>query len=1232
MSFLIAGIGASAGGLEAVTELLRGLPKSTGIAYIVVQHLDPHHESQLSEILATKTALPVSAALAGELVQADHVYVIPPGATLTVQDGHIDLKPRSNGRSFPVDLLFRSLADTYADRAIGIVLSGSDADGSLGIREIKHVGGYTFAQRPETTRFATMPSHAIDTGCVDLVMRPSEITDELVRLGRRFKADPARESRSSVELIAGAEGEEALLRHLFRRLRAAHGVDFTHYKRTTIRRRIERRMTLRRVESLEDYAALIDSDPGELAALYQDFLIRVTEFFRDTDLFQALSRYVFPVVCEGRSESDPIRIWVPGCATGEEAYSVAIAALEYVHQSKGSCGIQIFGTDVSEAALRVARAGVYAPNLVQEISEDRLQRYFTQDEGGYRIAREVRDLCLFAHQDLTRDPPFSKVDLISCRNLLIYLDDVIQRRILRTFHFALRPHGMLFLGRAESVGQSELFEPVDKQSRLFQRTPNTGGGSLVQGTRTSEPRPFEPAMYDVLMNGDGDSLLREADRLLLARFSPAALLVNQSLTVLQFRGPTGAYLQPAGGPPSLDLRRVVRPELLVDILPAIEEARSSHSASRRGVPTSDGREISMEVVPLVGSTGAPSFLILFDDRLHAAPAGHVSVASAVTLPESEKDRRLAQLEREVEGLRNYMRAATEEHGAVQEELRSAHEEVLSANEEYQSANEELESSKEELQSTNEELMSTIEELRTRNQELAVLNAELVSARNSSDRARAYADIIIETVRQPLVVLDAEQRILRINPAFLENMELAREDAEGKFLHEIDAGRWNIPALREKLNELRTRAEPLEDMEVTVDLARRQRRVLSLSARTIPGDAERAQLFLLAFEDVTIRANVAAGLHADSERKDEFLATLGHELRHPLTPITHSTFLLRQRTSDPASLELLEAIEAQTKRLTRFVNELLDVARIGRGLIEIRRSRVDLVVVVRESVRALAPLIEERQHVLSLVLPSSPIYVNGDSDRLDQVITNLVENAAKYTDPGGKITVSLERGGKNAVLSVRDSGIGIATENLELIFAPYTQSRGVLADPRSGLGLGLGVARRIVELHRGSIRATSGGPAKGSEFVASIPALDADEGHDAKSESIATAHPQVRTRKILVVDDHDSIRVSLTRLFKSWGHEVAVAEDGPSALERARSFKPEYAMIDITLPGMSGIDVAQRLRETFSPAQLFLIALTGRGGAEMRANCLAAGFDTFMVKPGDIAELRELLSRDYAQRA
>ena len=1231
MALTIAGIGASAGGLEAISELLGALPPATGMAYIVVQHLDPRHESLLAEILAKKTAIPVSVALSGESVQPDHVYVIPPDVTLTVLGGRIDLSPRPSTpeRSMPVDALFRSLAEGSGDHAIAVVLSGGDSDGSSGVQAVRRAGGITLAQSPETARFPNMPLHAIETGCIDLVLRPTEIAHELVRLGQRLSAAAIAGLTNGVD--RGTDVDEASLRHIFHRLRAVHGVDFTHYKRTTMRRRLERRMVLRRVDGPDEYCRLIDDDPGELAALYQDFLIRVTGFFRDPDSFDALRRYVFPVVCEGLSGKRSLRLWVPGCASGEEVYSVAIALLEYFGESVPSARIQIFGTDVSETALQHARAGMYSASAVHDVSSERLQRFFTMQNGEYRVTKNVRDLCLFARQDVTHDPPFSRLDLISCRNLLIYLDGVAQQRVLRTFHYALRPEGMLIFGPAESIGpSSDLFEQVDKRFRVYRRLPAHHGGSSMPLIHSSDSFAPTSGNKDTALDVDPESLLREADRLLLARFAPASLLVNPAFTIRQFRGDIGPYLEPAGGAPSFDLRRVVRPELLVHITPAIQEASSTGAPSHHDVRMKDGRAIRIEIIPLKGSPNARAFLILFDDGARPPPSAEAPAAAAAALSESDKDRRLVELERDIAGLRAYLRAAIEEHGAVQEEIKAAHEEVLSANEEFQSTNEELETSKEELQSTNEELTTTIDELRHRNQELAALNAELNESRRATERARSYADIIIDTVRQPLAVLNSAQRILRVNSAFSLDLEVPREKAEGLLLHEIDDGRWNIPELRQRLRDVVSGAHTMEDHEVTIDLARSGRRVMSLNARKLPGGAERGELLLLAFNDVTVRADITAGLVATNERKDEFLAMLGHELRHPLTPITHAIYLLRLGNPEPAIAELLDTIDTQTQTLLRFVNDLLDVARIGRGLIEVRRDAVDLASVIREATRVVEPLIETRQLTLSVKLPADPVFVNGDSGRLEQVITNLLENAAKFTEPGGQITVTLEQRDGGVLLRVRDTGIGIARENLERVFEPFTQASASLTGG-SGLGLGLSVARRVIELHGGQIEATSDGLTTGSEFVVRLPLLVPHEAGDVQPAGQMRSLPApiaLPHRKVLIVDDHDEVRKSLARVVRTLGHEAALAQDGPSALVLADSFQPDCAIVDLSLPGMTGIELGRCLRKVFPRERLTMIALTGFTSTDIREGCLAAGFDEHLVKPGDIDRLAQLLGGDH----
>jgi two-component system CheB/CheR fusion protein len=1232
MSFRVTGIGASAGGLEAVSELLGALPAGTAMACVVVQHLDPRHDSLLPEILAKKATVPVTLVLDGEAVQPHHVYVIPPNTTLTVAAGRFHLTERpAFDHHLPVDALFRSLATEYADDAIGVVLSGGDSDGSLGLQAIKHAGGIVFAQRPDSARFPNMPRHAIETGCVDWILSPAEIGRELARLsGQPSLRGVAPQSPLTTLPDVSTDGDEALLKRIFRRLREAHGLDFIHYKRSTLRRRLQRRMTLRGIESLDEYATLIESDPVELASLHQDFLVRVTEFFRDPDSSEALRQHVFPALRDRRSSRQPIRIWVPGCATGEEVYSVVIELLEFMGDRLSSSEVQVFGSDVSEAALERARAGVYHSNITRDVSHERLQRFFEGVGDGYRIGKEIRDLCIFARQDVTRDPPFSRLDLVSCRNLLIYLDEVAQRRVFQALHFALHPNGMLLVGPAETVGQaSELFEQMDKRFRIYRRRPGSGVGTTGRHGGPSHDAALErPA--DLPRALEADSLPREADRWLLARFAPASLLVDEALNIQQFRGRTGPFLEPAGGPPSLDLRRVVRPELLVELLPAIRQARETgFSVRREGLHPDGTSDVSIEVVPLAGHSRAQWLLILLDDGSHPPRERRSEALPDSTVPDSEKDRRLDQLQHEIAAMRDYLRAAMEEHGAIQEELKSAHEEMLSANEEYQSTNEELETAKEELESTNEELTTTIDELRSRNRDLGILNVETEHARLGSARALAYADAIIATVRSPLAVIDGEGRIKRVNAAFITDLDVRRERVEGVLIDDAVGNLGQIPGLRQKLHDVIRDGTPMEDWEVTLDLPAHGRRVVTLNARRIPGDQERGHLVLIAIDDVTERVTAAEDLLVNSRRKDDFLAMLAHELRHPLTPITHAIHLLRATEVDPATAASYEVIETQTRRLAKFVDELVDIVRVDRGLLEITRERLNLVEVAGQAAASVRPLVELRRHTLTCAFPDQPILVDGDPHRLNQVISNLLENAAKYTERGGDITLTLERHGDEAVLRVRDNGVGIASSDLQRIFEPFTQADHSLARIGGGLGLGLSVVRRVLGLLGGRIEARSAGLGTGSEFTVWLPTVRASDAPswEAPPSTNESSPAAARARKVLIVDDREEVTKSLTRLLGAFGHEVAIAGNAASAITEAKAFQPDCAIVDIGLPGVSGYALAGLLREALPATRPLLIAYTGDGRAGVQDKCRAAGFDACLIKPGDPAVLKELLQTE-----
>lgn len=670
MAFPIVALGASAGGLEALFEVLSALPTKADIAYVVVQHLDREHKSLLAELLAKKTSMPVLQIENGLEVLPGHVYVIPPNASLTLVDEPFRLAPRDNAAipHHPVDIFFNSLSEARADAAIGVVLSGGDSDGAIGVQTIKHGGGITFAQEPASTRFPGMPQHAIDTGCVDYVLRPVEIAWEIARLAGHpyLRPNPvASEAHRATEALL-PRIEEDTFRKVLRRLRTAHGVDFNHYKRNTLQRRLARRMALRRVELLGAYIAILEEDPTEAAALYQDFLIRVTGFFRDPESFDALRTRIFPSICEGRSPKEPIRVWVPGCASGEEVYSIAIALAEYLGGRINAARIQIFGTDVSEAAIEQARAGVYLENIAEEVSSERLARFFVKENGHCHISKSVRDLCVFARHDVTRDPPFSRLDLVSCRNLLIYLDATAQRRVMQMFHYSLRPHGFLMLGPSESIGTAtDIFELVEKQYRVYTRKAagaRTGLELAQRDGRIQDPSRV-PASNELSVFSEFDSLQREADRFLLVRYAPASLLVDEALSILQFRGETSRYLEHASGAASLNLNRVARPQLLIEISPAIQEARDSGLAARReGLRVDDLSDVTVEVIPFKASNDERCYLILLDENLRGPSIRRAPPSTPSALPESEKDRRLAQLEREIASTRDYLQATIEKAG------------------------------------------------------------------------------------------------------------------------------------------------------------------------------------------------------------------------------------------------------------------------------------------------------------------------------------------------------------------------------------------------------------------------------------------------------------------------------------------------------------------------------------------------------------------------------------------
>jgi two-component system CheB/CheR fusion protein len=774
LPFPIVGVGASAGGLEAFTDLLENLPPKPGMAFMFTLHLEPHHKSMLPQILARSTKMSVQEATQDMPVEVDHVYLVPPSTNFALEDGKLGLAARSTGRgpNMPADYLFRSLATTQKDKAIAVILSGGGTDGTLGFQAIKAEGGITFVQDERSARQGGMPRSAIADGNVDYVLAPREIARQLMELNQHPYT--REETRDSFPGAAGAVSDILSL------LRTHTAVDFTHYKPSTIKRRVQRRMALRGLVDAGNYLRLLHEDPAEMQALYQDFLIRVTQFFRDPEAFEALQREGYPRLIETHSASTPVRIWVAGCATGEEVYSLAISLLECMSDGAGAIPIKILATDLSEGALDRARSGVYPDNIEIDVSSERLRRFFVRVDGHYQISKSVRDLCVFSRHNLVADPPFSRLDLVSCRNVLIYMDTALQKRVLPILHYALNKDGILFLGSSENIGTfGDLFDTVDPRWRIFTKKPSPGVmpvefGNLPGGRLMDIfPREQSRVQWTAL------DVQKEADRVVLARYAPVGVVIDENGVVLQFRGRTAPFLEPASGMASLDLNRMLREGLLAEVRQAINRARAENSVVRRSnlriFEAEQTRLVEIEVIPLkIPPSGVRFFLVMFRDMETPLAAAAPPSSEEVRTPINETQ--VVQLQEELTSLREYLQSVIEEQESTNEELKSANEEILSANEELQSTNEELQTAKEEAQSANEELATVNEELQHRNSDLTRVNNDLVN--------------LLSGVNIPIVMVSRDLRLRRFTPQAEKLLNLIPTDV-GRPISDINPN-LNLP--------------------------------------------------------------------------------------------------------------------------------------------------------------------------------------------------------------------------------------------------------------------------------------------------------------------------------------------------------------------------------------------------------------------------------------------------------
>ena len=1325
----IVGIGASAGGLESLEQLFSALPEDTGMAFIVVQHLSPDFRSLMDELIARHSDMPVTIAEDGMRVEANHIYLMPPRKEMIIRDRCLWLADKEpHTFSLPIDAFFRSLAQDVAHQAVAVVLSGSGSDGSRGIVEVKRAGGLVLAETPASAKFDGMPLSAAASGVVDHTHTPGDLARLLCGLA----------PLEAVTAEAQALSDDPAMDAVLRLLRDNFGIDFSLYKMTTVGRRIQRRVEILRLAGLPEYVDQLRIDPDELNKLYQDLLIGVTQFFRDPDAFEALEQEVIPKLMDALKPEEELRVWIAGCATGEEAYSLAMLFHEAFQGRGRAVRLKILATDVHQRSLDYASAGIYGEEQLGHVSASRLERFFTKRSSGYQISQDLRSLIVFARHNVTKDPPFTKMHFISCRNMLIYLQPQAQRTVLSLFHFGLTSGGTLFLGASETPGAlSDEFVVVHDHWKIFRKRRDVHLLNQVRlpilRTPTRVPKVELPRTTGV------DPLILATYDQLLELYMPPGLLIDEDRTLIDAFGGAEKLLRLRPRRQSQNVLDMLGEDLRTVVAGAIQRAmKDRNTVSYSGVRVvRDDAELRFIVSaqPLIHPrTGTCNVFVTFREMStedHANnPVDPAVVSTHIPMSEASQERMTA-LETELQYTRETLQATIEELETSNEEMQATNEELVASNEELQSTNEELHSVNEELYTVNAEYQQKITELKELNADMAhllegtdvgtvFLDRELRIRRfttriakvfhfQQTDIGRRISDFShniersqlmeeIEQARRSGCIVEDEVRdhagtpyFLRIlpyrvwqkngtpEPAPIEGVVLTLTD-----LTALDKARtkveqlsaivewaddailgltlegtitsWNHGAevlfgytadeaigksarmlmrsgTADELGELLRRIETGEKVEHVATMCERKDGLLvdvsvvvspifshgkivcaSASARDISKLTQTQRA--LEQEQHKVRGLLAQA-EEHSHRREEFLAMLSHELRNPLAAVLSATTAMRQA---PQLHDRCQAvIERQATHIKRLLDDMLDVSRITSDKFTITVEDIDLRDVIDTAVEATDPAFAERSMKLDRDVPDRVLPMKGDPRRLIQVVANLLANAATYSTPGSTVRLSLRTRGETVVIRVEDHGEGIDAVLLPKIFDLFVQSEQKLDRSRGGLGVGLSLAKTIVELHHGSIRAHSAGANRGSVFEIVLPL------GQPRSQLLSPDVPGGPCR-IVLVDDQEDSRDMLRVLFEARNHVVFDGSDGAHAVQLITEHKPHIAFIDIGLPVMNGFEVAQQIRKRPELNDVMLVALSGYGNHSDVETALAAGFDEHVTKPAEFTRLEQILTR------
>ena len=1066
-NFPVVGIGASAGGLDAFKKLLKAIPKDSGMAYVIVQHLSPDYPSNLPEILSQSTDIPVHEIINDINLAPNHIYIIPENNNLIAEDGVLKLHNRTRGerKNESIDIFFESLAQVHKTFAIGVILSGTAFDGTFGLKKIKELGGVTIAQDPETALFKGMPQSAIDSDVIDYVLAPEKIPEQLLKITKTYAINHGYSDEEHIP-----KNEEETLHQILNLVFLRTGNDFSHYKKPTIRRRIARRMVIVRRETLQDYFNFLRNEKTEQDLLFNDFLIPVTYFFRDHKFFESLPQIALPQLIQNTVNNN-LRIWVAGCASGEEAYSLAITIHEYlVLKGNKDIKVQIFASDISEKCITKARAACYSAQDVQHVSPSRLQNYFTKRDGHYHINKVIRDMCIFAVHNFIKDPPFARIDLVSCRNVLIYFDPFLQNKVLSSFHYSLKEKGILFLGKSETtVNAQNLFEPVGKQEKIYNR--KYAAGRYV-------PEAFKPANLNTREKTElqekkaapETDFRKIASDILFLKYTPASVIINEHLEIVHFHGDTSPFLLPSPGKPNFNVLKMAREGISFELRNAILKLKEDNkNVVKENVIVKDQPYlVSFEVVSIPNDP--EHIMILF--YKNPLPQRETDGSSKRKMSDQL---RIKDLENELTQLREDIKRVTEEQQTAFEELQTTNEELLSSSEELQAMNEELETSTEELQSNNEELMCVNDELMDRQE-------QLISMRN-------YSESIFKTIREPLLIIDRDFFVKSANPSFYKYFQTTEKETEGHSFFEIGDCQWDIPEFKEQIFKMVKDDSSIEDFKVETMCSKGiGKKIMMVNARrilnTIPSG-----MILLALEDITdlIAVNEKltvknAELQRYNDQLEAFSTAASHDLQEPLRKINMfcKRVLDNEKSLSESGQHNLERVIFAVTNMSQLIADLIEYSRIN--FVEKEFKKTDLNILLKKITADIKDIILEKNAIIT-ILPFPQL--NVIPYQIQQLFTNLILNSIKYTKEGTIPEIKIETkqpsteeilengGNKNnnyVKICVSDNGIGFSQEYASRIFDPFYRLHN--NDQYHGSGLGLTLVKKIVINHNGFITVSS----------------------------------------------------------------------------------------------------------------------------------------------------------------